>query len=73
MSGHPLDLYSPDAMEVEFVTAWRRPQTLITLRRSDIREVGDDDVVTCVPPLIAYSRCLTPLAADGALDSMRRG
>jgi hypothetical protein len=49
VSFHTLDLYSPDAMEVEIVTAWSRTQTLITLRPSDIRDVGDDDLVACVP------------------------
>jgi hypothetical protein len=60
-------------MEVEFVTAWRRTQTLNTPRPSDIREVGDDDVVACIAPVIAHSRGLTRHAAAGALDSMRRG
>jgi len=36
-------------MEVEFVTASGRIQALITLRSSDIREVGDDDLVAVRP------------------------
>jgi hypothetical protein len=43
--GAIVDVYSPDAIEVEFVTASGRTQALITLRASDIREVGDDDLV----------------------------
>jgi hypothetical protein len=43
--GAVVDVYSPDALEVEFVTASGRTQALITLRPSDIREVGDDDLV----------------------------
>ena len=47
--GAVVDVYSPDAMEVEFVTASGRIQALITLRSSDIREVGDDDLVAVRP------------------------
>jgi hypothetical protein len=47
--GAVVDVYSPDAIEVEFVTASGRTQALITLRASDIREVGDDDLVAVRP------------------------
>ena len=47
--GAVVDVYSPDAIEVEFVTASGRIQALITLRSSDIREVGDDDLVAVRP------------------------
>ena len=47
--GAIVDVYSPDAIEVEFVTASGRTQALITLRPSDIREVGDDDLVAVRP------------------------
>jgi hypothetical protein len=43
--GAVVDVYSPDAIEVEFVTASGRTQALITLRTNDIREIGDDDLV----------------------------
>ncbi len=43
--GAVVDVYSPDAIEVEFVTASGRTQAVITLRTSDIREVGDGDLV----------------------------
>ena len=39
--GTVVDIYGPDALEVEFVTASGRTQALITLKPSDIREVGD--------------------------------
>ena len=47
--GAVVDMYAPDAMEVEFVTASGRTQALITLRRDDVREVGDDDLVAVRP------------------------
>jgi hypothetical protein len=47
--GAVVDVYSPDAIEVEFVTASGRTQALITLQPSDIREVGDDDLVAVRP------------------------
>jgi hypothetical protein len=47
--GAVVDLHGPDAIEVEFVTASGRTKALITLRSSDIREVGDDDLVTVRP------------------------
>jgi hypothetical protein len=47
--GAVVDVYLPDAIEVEFVTASGRTQALLTLRTPDIREVGDDDLVTVRP------------------------
>ena len=47
--GAVVDVYSSDAIDVEFVTASGRTQALITLRTSDIREVGDDDLVAVRP------------------------
>ena len=47
--GAVVDVYSPDAIELEFVTASGRTQALITLRPTDIREVGDDDLVAVRP------------------------
>ena len=43
--GAVVDVYAPDAIEVEFVTASGRTQALVTLRREDVREVGDEDLV----------------------------
>jgi Domain of unknown function (DUF4926) len=54
--GAVVDVYSPDAIEVEFVMASGRTQALITLRTSDIRGVGDDDLVTGLSAETAPSR-----------------
>lgn len=43
--GAIVDIYSPEAIDVEFVAASGRTQALITVRPSDIREVSDDDLV----------------------------
>ncbi len=47
--GAVVDIYGPDAIEVEFVTASGRTRALITLKAGDIREVGDDDLVAVRP------------------------
>ena len=47
--GAIVDIYGPDEVAVEFVTASGRTQALVTLRPSDIREVGDDDLVAVRP------------------------
>ena len=47
--GAVVDLYGTDAIEVEFVTASGRTKALITLKSSDVREVGDDDLVAVRP------------------------
>ena len=47
--GAVVDVYGPDAIDVEFVTASGRTKALITLKPSDIREVGDDDLVAVRP------------------------
>ena len=54
--GAVVDVHSPDAIDVEFVTASGRTQALITLRASDIREVGDDDLVAVRPAGTTPSR-----------------
>lgn len=47
--GTVVDVYSPDAVEVEFVTASGRTQAIVTLRPSAVREVADDDLVAVRP------------------------
>ena len=47
--GTVVEVYAPDAVEVEFVTASGRTQALVTLPSSAVREVGDDDLVTVRP------------------------
>jgi hypothetical protein len=43
--GAVVDVYSPDGLEVEFVVASGRTQALLTLRTSDVRAVGDQDLI----------------------------
>ena len=43
--GAVVDVYAPDAIEVEFVTASGRTQAVITLQPSDLRSVADNDLV----------------------------
>ena len=40
--GTVVEVYAPDAVEVECVTASGRTQALVTLPASAVREVGDD-------------------------------
>lgn len=47
--GTVVEVYAPDAIEVEFVTASGRTQALVTLPQSALREVGDDDLVAVRP------------------------
>ncbi|HEX3127991.1 MAG TPA: DUF4926 domain-containing protein [Thermoanaerobaculia bacterium] len=44
--GAVVQVYEPDGLEVEFVTASGRTQALVTLRQGDVRPVADDDLVT---------------------------
>ncbi|MBY0278562.1 DUF4926 domain-containing protein [Candidatus Binatia bacterium] len=43
--GAVVHVYSPDGLEVEFVTASGRTQALVTLREEDVRPVGDEDLI----------------------------
>ncbi len=47
--GTVVEVYAPDAVEVEFVTASGRTQALVTLPPSAVRAVGDDDLVAVRP------------------------
>ena len=47
--GAVVDVRSSDAIDVEFVTASGRTQALVTLKPTDIREVGNDDLVAVRP------------------------
>jgi uncharacterized protein DUF4926/uncharacterized protein DUF6883 len=47
--GAIVDIHSANAIEVEFVTASGRTKALVTLQPNDVREVGDDDLVTVRP------------------------
>ena len=43
--GAILEVYGPDALEVEFVAASGRTQALVTLKASDLRHVDDQDLI----------------------------
>ncbi|MGE3345179.1 MAG: DUF4926 domain-containing protein [Vicinamibacterales bacterium] len=47
--GTVVEVYSPDSVGVEFITASGRTEALVTLPTSSIREVGDDDLVSVRP------------------------
>jgi hypothetical protein len=43
--GTIVEIYEPDGLEVEFVTASGRTGALLTLSVGDVRPVADDDLV----------------------------
>ena len=43
--GAIVELYEPDGLEVEFVTASGRTEALATLHVGDVRSVGDTDLI----------------------------
>ncbi len=47
--GAVVEVYTPDALEVEFVTAAGRTQALRTLAATDVRPVADDDLLAVRP------------------------
>ena len=47
--GTIVEVYGPNALEVEFVTASGRTQALVTLPLSAVRKVGDNDLVAVRP------------------------
>jgi hypothetical protein len=50
--GAVVEVYEPDALEVEFVTASGKTEALLTLEVADVRAVVDTDLVSVRP----YSR-----------------
>jgi hypothetical protein len=44
--GAVVEVYEPDGLEVEFVTASGRTAALVTLTTQDVRAVADDDLVS---------------------------
>jgi hypothetical protein len=44
--GAIVEVYAPDGVEVEFVTASGRTVALVTMRAEDVRPVADDDLVS---------------------------
>jgi hypothetical protein len=47
--GAVVEVYDPDGLEVEFVTASGRTAALVTVGARDVRPVGDDDLVSVRP------------------------
>jgi hypothetical protein len=47
--GTIVEIYGPNAVEVEFVRASGRTQAVVTLPPSAVRDVGDDDLVAVRP------------------------
>ena len=47
--GAVVELYVPDGLEVEFVTASGRAEALATLTESDVRSVVENDLVAVRP------------------------
>ena len=43
--GAVVEVYPPDGLEVEFVTASGRTKALVTLNSSDVRPIADSDLV----------------------------
>ncbi len=43
--GAVVQVYEPDGLEVEFVTAAGKTEALVTLNQSDVRQVGDTDLI----------------------------
>jgi hypothetical protein len=47
--GAVVQVYGPDALEVEFVTASGRTQAFLTLDATAVRAVRDDDLMSVCP------------------------
>ena len=47
--GAVVEVYEPDGLEVEFVTASGRTEALLTLAARDVRPVADNDLVSVRP------------------------
>ena len=43
--GAVVEVYPPDGLEVEFVTASGRTTALVTLKSADVRPISDSDLV----------------------------
>ncbi len=47
--GAVVEIYQPDGLEVEFVSAAGRTQSLVTLKTGDVRHVLDTDLIAVRP------------------------
>jgi hypothetical protein len=43
--GAVVEVYPPDGLEVEFVTASGKTQAVVTLKQSDLRPIADEDLI----------------------------
>ena len=43
--GAVVEVYEPDGLEVEFVTASGRTQAVVTLKASDVRAIAQEDLI----------------------------
>ena len=43
--GAVVHVYEPDGLEVEFVSGSGRTEALVTLKKTDVRPVGDGDLI----------------------------
>jgi hypothetical protein len=44
--GAVVEVYEPDGLEVEFLTASGKTEALVTLKTADVRTTANDDLVT---------------------------
>ena len=47
--GAVVEVYEPDGLEVEFVTASGKTEALLTLNAADVRAVADGDLIAVRP------------------------
>ncbi len=47
--GAVVEVYEPDGLEVEFVSASGRTEALVTLTEDEVRPVADDDLIAVRP------------------------
>lgn len=43
--GAVVDIYEPDGLEVEFVTASGKTQAVVTLKEADVRAIAEEDLI----------------------------
>jgi hypothetical protein len=47
--GAVVEVYAPDGLEVEFVTASGKTEAIVTLHESDVRSIEDRDLIAVRP------------------------
>ena len=61
--GAVVEIYSRDALEVEFVRGSGETQALVTLKKGDLRPIGDDELLAVRP--LGRGRPLSPGRGNG--------